>query len=264
MTSASELFNTRRSRFGRSSNPLDLEPEFNSPTPLDRNNRRHHRHSNNHHHHNSGGRDRLDIEGCNPLRRLPRQSRHAPSNRPPLPLQERDSIWLDRGIHHSASGIVSSGNSRLPGSVLLARERLLRRLRGVTLSGDRLVDAGDWETETSEDWQASIPLSTDSVTQQIGKRPPGLTQEALNSLHVDIFNDSDESDKQAISRASRECSICLESFLMGDELICLPCAHRFHFRCLEPWLRTCGDCPYCRRDIVVTTDEVKSPEFLGV
>ncbi|KAL2552359.1 RING/U-box superfamily protein [Forsythia ovata] len=259
MTSASELFYNRRSRFGRSSDPLQLGPDLDSPTLLDRNNRRHHnRHVNNHHHHNSGGRDRLDTEGCNPLRRPSRQSRHSPSNRPSHPPQERESIWLDRGIHHSSSGNVSSANSRLPGSVLLARERLLQRLRGVTLSGNSLVDAGDWETEISGDWVAAIPSSTDSVTQQIGKRPPGLTQEALNCLQVDIFNDWDEGDKQA---ALRECSICLESFLVGDELICLPCGHRFHFCCLEPWLRTCGDCPYCRRDIVVTTDEIKDQNF---
>ncbi|CAI9769153.1 unnamed protein product [Fraxinus pennsylvanica] len=189
MTSASELFYNRRSRFGRSSNPLEFVPEFDSTTSLDRNNRRHHRHANNHHHLNSGGHERLDTEGCNPLRRAPRQSRHAPSNRPSHPPQENESIWLDRGIHHSASGNVSSGNSRLPGSVLLARERLLQRLRGVTLSGNRLVDGGDWETDISRDWLAAIPSSTDSVMQ---KRPPGLTQEALNCLQVDKFSDTDE------------------------------------------------------------------------
>ncbi|CAA2972872.1 probable E3 ubiquitin- ligase RHY1A [Olea europaea subsp. europaea] len=258
MTSASELFYNRRSRFGRSSSPLELVPEFDSTTSLGRSNRRHHRHANNHHHPNSGGHDRLDNEGCNPLRRPRRQSRHAPSNRPSHTPQESESIWFDRGIHHSAPRNVTSRNSRLPGSVLLARERLLQRLRGVTLSGNRLVDGGDWETDISGDWLAALPSSTDSVMQ---KRPPGLTQEALNSLQLNKFSARDEGDKQAISRALRECCICLESFPMGDELICLPCGHRFHFCCLEPWLRTCGDCPYCRRDVVVTTDEVKAPNF---
>lgn len=34
-----------------------------------------------------------------------------------------------------------SGNDRLPGAVVLARERLLARLSGVPLSGNRLVPA---------------------------------------------------------------------------------------------------------------------------
>ncbi|KAH0862107.1 hypothetical protein HID58_079318 [Brassica napus] len=44
-------------------------------------------------------------------------------------------------------------------------------------------------------------------------------------------------------------SICLESFTNGDVLISLPCTHSFHSLCLNPWLKTCGDCPYCLRAI---------------
>ncbi|XP_022897751.1 E3 ubiquitin-protein ligase RNF181-like [Olea europaea var. sylvestris] len=68
-------------------------------------------------------------------------------------------------------------------------------------------------------------------------------------------------DEPAMSKSSMECSICLESFCEGDELICLPCGHRFHLCCLDPWIRTCGDCPCCRRRVNVTTDKVKERQW---
>ncbi|KAH7575377.1 hypothetical protein JRO89_XS02G0094100 [Xanthoceras sorbifolium] len=98
------------------------------------------------------------------------------------PCGERASARFDQGtsqfvssnpITTEVSGSTSrpslNGNARLPGAVLLARARLLERLRGVSLSangrsghissggyqgesifGDelRLVDAGDWGAET--------------------------------------------------------------------------------------------------------------------
>ncbi|XP_022896866.1 probable E3 ubiquitin-protein ligase RHY1A, partial [Olea europaea var. sylvestris] len=117
--------------------------------------------------------------------------------------QERDSSRFDQGSHQFAPGNVNisgnegtkqdrltfSGNGRLPGAVLLERERLLQRLRGVSLSGNRsnksssdvpigddfrLVDAGDRKTEVSRDWLASISLVSDSTRQQKCQRPPGL------------------------------------------------------------------------------------------
>lgn len=67
--------------------------------------------------------------------------------------QERESVRPQEGSHQFSTGNVIhpepqvnardrlrlSGNDRLPGAVLLARERLMQRLRGVTLSGSRLV-----------------------------------------------------------------------------------------------------------------------------
>lgn len=121
----------------------------------------------------------------------------------------------------------------------------------------RLVDAGDWETEISREWMASVAPLTDTAGHQTSNKPPGLTQEALSCLHVEVFCLPENSDEQGVSRASRECSICLESFLKGDELINLPCGHRYHFCCLDPWVRICGDCPYCRTSIRVAVEGAK-------
>ncbi|KAF7851189.1 hypothetical protein BT93_L4335 [Corymbia citriodora subsp. variegata] len=46
-----------------------------------------------------------------------------------------------------------------------------------------------------------------------------------------------------------ECAICLERFEVGETLVHLPCAHRFHSRCLVPWLEGHAHCPCCRMGI---------------
>jgi hypothetical protein len=44
------------------------------------------------------------------------------------------------------------------------------------------------------------------------------------------------------------CSICLES-ANGATFRCLPCQHRFHAECVDPWLRENKVCPNCKADV---------------
>nr|GEY13971.1 probable E3 ubiquitin-protein ligase RHY1A [Tanacetum cinerariifolium] len=46
-----------------------------------------------------------------------------------------------------------------------------------------------------------------------------------------------------------ECVVCLEKFKIGDKLTRLPCAHRFHFKCMVPWLKNRTICPCCRMSV---------------
>jgi hypothetical protein len=161
-----------------------------------------------------------------------------------------------------------TANERLPGAVLLARARLVERLRGVSISenrrssrgassinrrdyhlGDefRLVDAANWGSLISAGWSVSSSHFMESMHETKMTKPPGLSEEALNSLNWEVYS------TLGVADISWDCSICLESFTEGDKLICLPCQHRFHAACLDPWLRACGDCPYCRSGILVTS-----------
>ncbi|TXG64165.1 hypothetical protein EZV62_011159 [Acer yangbiense] len=311
MTSASELFYTRRSRVGRADQDLGLDsltPERTFP------NRRHHQTT-------SASTHRHDLDGCDLLRRSPhlRHISHRPSH------TERASARFDQGasqfvssnpinreMSRSTSRPSLNGNERLPGAVLLARARLLERLRGVSISPNRsvylgsvvqpsfvvvnlidviilpflfhrrsgrisfggyqeenifgdelsLVEAGDWGAETSTGSSTrgspfaefTAEIERLQIMQEAKrKKPPGLTKEALDCLHLEVFNNYEIGMEAELSKAALDCSICLESFVDGDELIRLPCQHRFHSACLDPWVRSCGDCPYCRRDILVNS-----------
>ncbi|KAF8093660.1 hypothetical protein N665_0381s0020 [Sinapis alba] len=214
MTSASELFSTRRSRPGRS------DPDLESDSSLYRNHSHHHRRHGIHHH-----SYRHDPDGCDSLRRFCHN----------LGLPERRHVrdfqgtpqYLNTETESNSFGNLN-GSERLPGSVLLARARLVQRLRGVSLSSN-----------------SSSFHSTDGVqvSYECNKKPHGLTQGAINGLHRLTFS------LAKVKTERRDCSICLESFTNGDVLISLPCTHSFHSFCLNPWLKACGDCPYCRRAI---------------
>ena len=57
------------------------------------------------------------------------------------------------------------------------------------------------------------------------------------------------------------CSICTEDFNKGEEVRVLPCNHKFHPACVDPWLlNVSGTCPLCRIDLRPATaggDEVE-------
>ncbi|KAI4318430.1 hypothetical protein MLD38_032133 [Melastoma candidum] len=292
MTRASELFYTRRSRPGRAASTASASTsavytggggfDFLSPPG--------HHHNPRPAHHPPGRRHahthRHDLDGFDhPLRRSSR-ARLAHEQRPRG--SPSDRLWLRSDAGTSQAGPSSGVNvptennsrrsgqastDRLPGSVLLARERLLERLRGVSLSGGRrnasaitsnnyedhtvddrwrLADASDWGVDTfmhSPDissYNADVALQSD----RIEKKPPGLTQDMISHLDVETYGNIMSADE-----LKPDCSICLESFLPGDKLLRLPCAHMFHSACLDPWVRTCGDCPYCRKAIVSRNNE---------
>lgn len=262
----------------------DPDPGIGSSIDRNYNRRSHHNH-------------RHELDGCDPLRRSP-HVRHFSSRASSL--SEGASMHFDQvtsqfvsnndlnagGVSSSGRQSLSSNERRLPGAVLLARARLLERLRGVSVStnrqssrappndyhgeylfGDdfRLVDVGDWGGEISTRLSiGSSPFTDITITSQTEgfqllqetnkKKPHGLTQEALDSLPLEVFSseekDTDTDVERKLSRESKDCSICLESFRDEDVLTRLPCGHRFHLACLNPWVRTCGDCPYCRRCIL--------------
>ncbi|KAB2635991.1 E3 ubiquitin-protein ligase DZIP3-like [Pyrus ussuriensis x Pyrus communis] len=95
------------------------------------------------------------------------------------------------------------------------------------------------------------------LLQESNKKPPGLSQEVFDCLNPEIFSSTEMGVEGLELGASQDCSICLESFMDGDKLICLPCEHRFHAACLSPWAHIRGDCPYCRKVIVVDSQTAK-------
>lgn len=248
MTSASELFHIRRHRLGRN----DIDSSFHSSPSSDF-----------HHHHRLHDSDDDDS---------PRIRRHYNVRR--LRHHERVSERFDGRYRRSLvnEGVESgesvrgapraSGSERLPVDVRLARERLLQRLRGDPVDRNRQNDRDsvdeDQESELSSEVPTEESLITDLTSQMARfqllheqtRKPPGLTQEALNCLHLEVFSSI---DTESESKVLQDCGICLESFVDGDKLIHLQCGHKFHSACLDPWIRSCGDCPYCRRCIVVNS-----------
>ncbi|KAH7138926.1 hypothetical protein B0J11DRAFT_28750 [Dendryphion nanum] len=55
------------------------------------------------------------------------------------------------------------------------------------------------------------------------------------------------------------CSICTEDFEKGQDIRVLPCDHKFHPECVDPWLlNVSGTCPLCRVDLRPTLSNESS------
>ncbi|KXX73428.1 E3 ubiquitin-protein ligase SDIR1 [Madurella mycetomatis] len=63
----------------------------------------------------------------------------------------------------------------------------------------------------------------------------------------------DKGEPKTEHRPSEEhlgCSICTEDFTVGEDVRVLPCDHKFHPPCIDPWLiNISGTCPLCRLDL---------------
>ncbi|KAL3792415.1 hypothetical protein HJC23_001533 [Cyclotella cryptica] len=46
------------------------------------------------------------------------------------------------------------------------------------------------------------------------------------------------------------CSVCLESYRVGDEVRTIPCFHTFHTACIDPWLAERAECPICKHSAI--------------
>ncbi|CAH8301379.1 unnamed protein product [Eruca vesicaria subsp. sativa] len=46
-----------------------------------------------------------------------------------------------------------------------------------------------------------------------------------------------------------QCSVCLDEFEKGVEAKEMPCKHKFHVKCIVPWLEIHSSCPVCRFEL---------------
>lgn len=47
---------------------------------------------------------------------------------------------------------------------------------------------------------------------------------------------------------NNECSICLEKYNNGENIVLLKCKHEFHYHCILKWLLNSIKCPICKRN----------------
>ncbi|CAD8189544.1 unnamed protein product [Paramecium octaurelia] len=52
-----------------------------------------------------------------------------------------------------------------------------------------------------------------------------------------------------LSQEYKQCTICINNYEDGEELILLPCIHRFHKKCISEWFKNQSTCPICKTDV---------------
>ncbi len=74
--------------------------------------------------------------------------------------------------------------------------------------------------------------------------PPPAAEEAIRSLPTKKVEES-----MMGNDGKAECSICMDSVEIGEDVTALPCQHWFHGVCVTAWLKEHDTCPHCRKGI---------------
>jgi hypothetical protein len=84
------------------------------------------------------------------------------------------------------------------------------------------------------------------VNEEYSSSSLGLDTRQLNRLPTFSY-------KKAKSGKSEEkdikCTVCYCDFEESDQLKMLPCFHKFHVGCIDPWLKQHTVCPICKDDL---------------
>ena len=68
----------------------------------------------------------------------------------------------------------------------------------------------------------------------------------MGDFKIEYYNANNETKGE-----QKNCSICLEDFVVGDKIIYLPCFHYYHANCIEKWTQSSDKCPLCNIEIKI-------------
>ena len=80
-----------------------------------------------------------------------------------------------------------------------------------------------------------------NLIQNLNKKEHPTDKNVLDSLPTTKIEDVSKLDQE-----QKKCTICLEEYQKGEELIVLPCIHLFHKPCIVNWLKKQNSCPICK------------------
>lgn len=79
-----------------------------------------------------------------------------------------------------------------------------------------------------------------SLAERLGEaKPRGLARAEIEQLPSYKYGSGAEGEQSS-------CVVCMAEFEARQTLRVLPCAHHFHAKCVDKWLRSNRTCPICR------------------
>ncbi|KAF0917511.1 hypothetical protein E2562_020621 [Oryza meyeriana var. granulata] len=179
--------------------------------------------------------------GGDPVRRR-RSRRHADAS-------------TDGGYHREMDHFDFSERRRRTVALLLLlqefRERQLQCLESASAGGG----GGSLDVEGVALADYFLGPGLDALMQRLGDGDAGRqgtlptkkeAVEAIPTVEVTAVDDS-----------AAACAVCLQDYAAGERAMEMPCRHRFHGKCIVPWLEMHSSCPVCRFQLPTDDDPNK-------
>ncbi|GFH13993.1 RING-type domain-containing protein [Haematococcus lacustris] len=156
--------------------------------------------------------------------------------------QATDTQYSDAGIVLGAEE--APRPAHMPATTLDEDHRILQHIQAA------LAGAGSGAPDDIEEQLISmVQLMSEELAPT--RRPvPPMSKKVFASLPRKIL------EKQDVLCNNTSCPVCVEAFVVGDEVLSLPCKglHVFHPACLTPWVNKTNTCPVCREELL--TDDI--------
>ncbi|EGC45264.1 RING-7 protein [Histoplasma capsulatum var. duboisii H88] len=125
------------------------------------------------------------------------------------------------------------------------------RADGVTTPDTRQLDHPqpqqkpvESEQQQQQQQTAQISAAASASYVQINKE---LEQEEAGVIGPAALEPNPVSPEHSTDGGALGCPICTDDFVKGQDVRLLPCKHKFHPECVDPWLiNVSGTCPLCR------------------
>lgn len=114
--------------------------------------------------------------------------------------------------------------------------------------------------KTSKAPETSNISDTKAVDAETGvKSEPAAVKESVSGIGEATAAPASRDSSTAEDADHLGCSICTEDFSVGEDVRVLPCDHKFHPHCVDPWLvNVSGTCPLCRLDLRPHNEEAEA------
>ncbi|KAG6976002.1 hypothetical protein JG688_00001786 [Phytophthora aleatoria] len=134
---------------------------------------------------------------------------------------------------------------RAPRGVMQMSRALYEQLDGEMLQllmSNRDFDSNDYERLMR--LEALNERRHEGATPQQIQQLPIVTVTYVVALSLSFLSPLKESMLKASENAC--CTVCLSAFQVDAPVRMMPCFHRFHPQCIDPWLQEKGLCPICK------------------
>jgi len=100
-------------------------------------------------------------------------------------------------------------------------------------------ELGGQDVSEAENYEALL-----SLAERLGEvKPKGLNKTDIEQLPSYRYsNEGSDTEEPTV------CVVCMCDFECRQVVRVLPCAHEFHSKCVDKWLKSNRTCPICRGD----------------